>query len=73
MTKDLFNRIKKGRKIAPRGRELADTLPQVVDVFTKHGEVLFPAEPRPYVPPKDPNELLKQKFAKKKKKKVKPA
>ena len=60
MTKDLFNRIKKGRHLAPRGKELADTLPRVTDIFTKHGEVLFPEEPRPYVEPKDPIELLKE-------------
>ena len=54
MTKDLFNRIKKQRKLAPRGMELGESLPRVVDLFSKHGEVLFPEEPRPYVEPPDP-------------------
>ena len=47
MTKDLLNRIKKGRKLAAKGMELHETLPRVTDVFTKHAELLFPAEPRP--------------------------
>ena len=47
MTKDLVNRIKKGRKITAKGMELHETLPRVTDVFTKHAELLFPAEPRP--------------------------
>ena len=55
--------------MAPRGKELADTLPRVVDIFSKHGEVLFPEEPRPYIEPKDPIELLKEKLNNKKKKK----
>ena len=63
MTKDIFNRIKNKRKLAPRGIELEDQLPRVTDIFTKQAEVLFPAEPRPYVAPKDPLEILKEKFS----------
>ena len=72
MTKDIFNRIKNKRKLTPRGIELEDQLPRVTDIFTKQAEVLFPAEPRPYVAPKDPLEILKEKFSKKKKKVKKP-
>ena len=72
MTKDIFNRIKNKRKLAPRGIELDDQLPRVANIFSRQGEVLFPAEPRPYVAPKDPLEVLKEKLSKKKKKEKKP-
>ena len=35
MTKDIFNRIKHKRKLAPRGIELEDQLPRVTDLFVK--------------------------------------
>jgi len=70
MTKDLINRIKKGRKIAPRGMELHESLPRVTDMFIKHGELLFPAEP---LPPDVPKVDIIKPWKAKKKKKVKAA
>ena len=67
MTKDLFNRIKKGRNLAQKGMELTQVLPRVTDIFTKNAELLFPETPRPFVKPEDPLKLLQEKLSPKKK------